>query len=333
MTGQKDEGTMSRHPHIHRPRNAARRSVVAGLGAFGLAALASPALAQFSIKLGGGKEGGGFNLNLGGLFDGAKNLFAGHDLDEDDEIRIGEKLYPKLIDRSGGAYGNRRVQAAMDRFAEPLIKTSKRSRFNWQITVLNNNKLNAWALPGGKLAVNKGILRYTDDDSELAAVIAHEIGHAELSHGLEQLKSKKFSDSLSDATRVAISSQMDGLASSLITDKVMEKLEEPIHRMVTGGYSRDLERAADLHILDVFAQTGHDPAKAASIYKVLLEVTPKDSEETTSLFATHPDTEERVAAIEARAAEMSRPAGAPAADGFSDMKRSFPTRKKFRRRA
>ncbi len=324
---------MPRYPDRNRPRIGTRRSVVAALGAFGLGAQASPVAAQFSIKLGGDKDGGGFSLNLGSLFEGAKNLFEGHDLDEDDEIRIGEKLYPKLIERSGGAYGNRRVQAAMDRFAEPLIRTSKRSRFNWEITVLNNNKLNAWALPGGKLAVNKGILRYTDDESELAAVIAHEIGHAELGHGLEQLQSKKFSDSLSAATRVAISSQMDGLARDLIADKVMEKLEEPIHRMVTSGYTRDMERAADLHILDVFAQTGHDPAKAAGIYKVLLEVTPEDSEETTSLFATHPDTEERVAAIEARAAEMPRLASAPPADGFADMKRSFPTRKKFRRRA
>ncbi len=308
-------------------RQWTRRSVA---GALGAGALAGPALAGFSFKLGGGDDDSGFNLNLNKLFSSVRNLFEGIDLDEDDEIRIGEQLYPKMIDRSGGAYANRRVQAAMDRFADPLIRTSQRSRFNWEIVVINDNRANAWAVPGGKLAVNKGVLRYVDDESVLAAVIAHEIGHAERSHGLTQLKSKKFSLGLSEAAQVAISTQLQA-ADQLLTGKVIETLEEPIYKMVTGGYSRDMEREGDMHILEVFAVTGHDPAKAATFFEILLELTPKGNKETTSLFASHPDTEARVAAIEQRAATMPRPIAPPPAAGFADMKRSFPTRRRFRR--
>ena len=309
-----------------------RRSVVIALGGLGIGAVAGPALAQFGLNLGGNKDGSsGFSLNLDKLFSSVQNLFEGLDLGEDDEIRIGEQLYPKMVDRSGGAYANRRVQAAMDRFAEPLIKTSERARFDWEITVINDNKVNAWALPGGKLGVNKGVLRYVDDESELAAVIAHEIGHAELSHGLKQLKSKKFTEGLSDAAQAAISTQVQ--TDQLLTDKVIEQLEEPIHQMVTGGYSRDLERASDQHILELFAKTGHDPSKAANFFKLLLELVPKDNTDATSLFATHPETRKRIAAIEKQARRMSRSSVPPPAEGFAAIKRTFPTRKIFRRRA
>jgi predicted Zn-dependent protease len=315
-------------------RRISRRSLVAGLGGAGLAVLSAPALAQFSLKFGGSDDsGGGFKLDLGKLFSSAQNLFESFDLSEEDELKIGEQLYPKLIDRSGGRYANRRIQADMDRFAEPLFRTSARTNLSWEISVINDNRVNAWALPGGKLGINKGLLRYVNDESELAAVLAHEIGHVHLSHGLKHLKSKKFTTGLTEAASAALSSEIDSMADQIVTDKLIEKLEGPIHKMATSGYARDSEREADAHILTVFEQTGHDPAKAANLFKVLLEITPEDSEETTSLFSSHPDTRERIDAIELKAADMSSPSSPPPAEGFADMKRSFPTRKKFRRRA
>ena len=303
-----------------------RRGVIAGLAGVGSSLATAPAWA-FSLDFGDK----GISLDVVNIFNSASNLFEGYNLDEEDETRIGNTLYGKLVDRSGGAYPNRKVQAAMERFADPLIRTSTRKGFSWEITVINDNRVNAWALPGGKLAVNKGVLRYVDDESALAAVIAHEIGHVELSHGLKQLKSEKFNDSLTDAAKAAIT-RGDGVASLIMTDKLMDKLAEPIHKMVTSGYARNLEDDADMHILDVFARTGHDPARAADLFKVLLQITPENQEWSTSLFNSHPETKERIEAIEERAVGMAPASSGVPVAGYSEMKRSFPTRRNFRRK-
>jgi beta-barrel assembly-enhancing protease len=307
-----------------------RRSVAAILGGLGVT-LATPALAQFRFSFGGKDSGGtgGFALNLDTIFDTLQKLF--DDLGEDDELQFAETLYPKFLERSSGIYPNDRVQAAIRRFAAPIFATTKRSRFSWDIAVTNDNSVNAWAAPGGKLAINKGLLRYLAEPSELAAVIAHEMAHAEFSHGLEIMKKKKFSDGLSEAVGAAIAQQQGGgMAGSMVSQKAMEKLEGPIYKLVTSGYSQDFESAADAHIMTVFRSTGHDPSQAANPFKILLAVTPEDESAINSLLSSHPETRERIAAIEQMAAGLAKPAAAVPQDGFSEIKQSFPTRKRIK---
>lgn len=303
----------------------ARRGVLAALGA----AVATPAAAQFGFSLGGNK-GGGLSLDLGNIFDTLDNLFG--EMDEDDEVGMASALYPPSIDRSGGAYGNARAQEAIGQFALPIFALSNRDAFDWEIKITNDNTLNAWALPGGKLAINKGLLRHIDDPSELAAVIAHEMAHAEFSHGLKMMRKKEFADGLNDATRAAIAAQYGGgLKGALLSEQAMKKLEEPIYRLVTSGYSREYEAAADAYILTAFRQTGHDPAKAANPFKLLLHETPKNEWAKSSLLSSHPETTARIAAIEAKAADVPPPAAPPPAEGYTEIKQSFPTRRRRRR--
>ncbi len=309
-----------------------RRSLIKACVALGALSPAQ-ALAQFSFSIGGGSDNkGGFSLDLGNLFSAGESLFSSFDMDEDDEIRIGESLYPKLVAKSGGVYRNRRIQKAMRDFAAPLFSTSRRPRLKWEITVVNDNGVNAWTLPGGKIAVNKGLIRYTESADELAAVISHEIGHAELSHGLAQLKSKEFTKGLSALARTALSTQIKGAGSQMMTDALIEKLADPLFDMVTTGYSRPREFDADAHILKVFAGTGHDPAGASSFFRHLLEIAPPDSKATTSLFSTHPGTIERIRRLEAAAAGMRIQGQAGNDLAFRAMKRTFPTRRHYRRR-
>jgi|GEM_PF-973204 len=304
-----------------------RRRVVAALAGVAATAVAAPALAQFSFSFGGGGSGQSSppTIDLNKLFD----MFGAVTLDEKDEILIGNQLYGKLIDRNGGAYPNRRVQGATRTFAEDLLKTSQRANLPWEITVVDDNTINAWALPGGKIAVNKGLLRYVADEAELAAVISHEVGHAELAHGLGMMKSARFSAGFTEVAKGALAAGLrnsGGLDNNLIT-----MMGGVIGNMVQTGYSREYEDAADRHILKVFKDTGHDPAKAAGFFKTLLQVTPPDSEGTTSLFSTHPGTRERIQNIEAAARGMASPATPPHAQEFAAIKHTFPTRARFRR--
>ncbi len=311
--------------NAHR-KTTTRRRVMAGLAGAATVAVAAPALAQFNFSFGGSPdETSAPTIDLGKIFD----MFGSMTLGEEDEILIGNQMYGKLIDRNGGAYRNRRVQSATERFAEELLKSSERPTLPWEITVVNNNTINAWVLPGGKIAVNKGLLRYAKDEAELAAVICHEVGHAELSHGLAMMKSERFSAGFSEVAKGALAVALKD--SGGLDNNLVDMISGPLIGLVQTGYSRQYEDEADRHILKVFGQTGHDPAKAANFFKTLLEVTPPGTVGTTSLFSTHPGTKERIEKIEPTAEGMASPETAPNAEEFKTIKRTFPTRKRFRR--
>lgn len=307
-----------------------RRRMIAGLGGATLSLVAGSAAAQFGFNFGSSESGSPFSgLNLDNLISGVQSLFEGLSMGEEEEIRLGETLYPRFIDQMGGPYRNNRLQLSLRNFAEALFKTSDRSKLPWEVTLLNDNTVNAWALPGGKVGVNKGLLRYAATETQLAAVLGHEMGHVELSHGLGQMRSESFTKGLSSLGREAIATQIG--SERVLTDRLIDALEAPLLKMVTTGYSRESEFEADLHLLKTFGKTGHNPAQAADFFKVLLELMPPDGEETTSLFSTHPGTRERIERIDAAASGMPTGAQKAADASFVTLKRTFPTRQHFRR--
>ena len=311
-------------PGGFKTRHWPRRRVLAGLaGTAAGVAVTSGARAQFDLNVGG--------FDLGGIFSAAKSLFEGITLGEEDEIRIGVGLYPRMIASFGGAYKNSKVQSAMRRFADPLIRTTARPNLPWEIVVLDDNTVNAWALPGGKLAVNKGLLQYTASDHDLAAVIAHEIGHVEKSHALKEMRSGKFTSFVTEAGAVAIRSQAESGAETFMTDMVLDALSSAIIKLVTSGYSRSAELEADSHLLHVFDLAGYDPKLASGFYLTLLQLIPPDAKGSTSLFSTHPETRERADRLDELSVGLPSPQFKAASRGYADLKRTFPTREYFRR--
>ncbi len=244
---------------------------------------------------------------------------------EDDEIKMGENYYPQYIKKGGGAHTDDKLQSALKNFASPFIKTSKRQRLNWDIVLLNNKEVNAWALPGGKLAVNSGLLSYTRDPAELGSVIAHEIGHAELSHGISQIKTKAFTSSLSGAGKQALADF--GGSGGALTSQLLSSLEGPLFDLINKGYSRQNEFEADAHIISVFKKTGMDAKKADDFFVTLNKLYPSDSKATTSLFSTHPGTQDRINKLEELAAKQKSAAKNIKLKGWNEIKEAFPSKK------
>ncbi len=312
-------------PHARFRAPVGRRRFLAGLTGTAATLATTPAWAQFGFSF-GGSDSPGFSMG-NGMFSGLMNLFEGMSLGEEDEIRMGNQLYGGFIARGGGPYRNRRIQTAMRNFAEPILATSKRKKFMWEIVVLEDNTVNAWALPGGKLAVNRGLLRYVDDESELAAVIAHEVAHAELGHVIQQMRTEQFAKGISSLGADLLAQQTGGRLNS----QMISMLAGPLFEMVTSGYSPEKELEADDHILKVFAQTGHDPAKAPNFFYTLLELIPPEAQGTTSLFSTHPGTWKRIRRLEKKIASIQRSPGPAPNRGFQEIKATFPTRRYYRR--
>lgn len=282
-----------------------RRSVLAGLsGAATLSAL--PARAQF---------------NLGNLVNAASQVVGTYAAGEGDEIKMGESFYPQYLEKSGGAYADRNAQEALRKFAQPLMAAADRKKLPWDITLVNNNTVNAWALPGGKIAVHSELVRQCAHPDELASVIAHEIGHADHGHSLAQIQNQALVTSVGGLGKEALSSWLGGGG---LGGEVLGALEGPLYTMVLTGYSRTHEFEADAHILRIFQQTGNDPARADDFFRTLLRLTSETSSDTTSLFSTHPGTRERIAKIE-DAARNQRPTRTASVAGWSELKQLFPT--------
>lgn len=247
-----------------------------------------------------------------------------------DETALGEGLYPRLVAQSGGAYSNARVQSAVRSFSEPLFRVSRRG-FRWEITVLDDNSPNAWSLPGGKLGINKGMLRYAASEAELAAVIAHEMGHAELSHQVQELDDKGFADRLAGFVKGVAQTEINAQVSGLndLTSRGLDALTPAVSGLITSGYSRSHEREADAYILTVFRATGYDPRQASAVFKTLDSLVPPGTDATTSLFSTHPGTRDRIELIDEAAARLPAGNGTIGSADFATIKAVFPTRRYY----
>lgn len=283
-----------------------RRALLAGLSATAFAA-ALPARAQ---------------LNLNSLIQGATNVIGAYTAGEGDEIQIGQAYYPQLVQKSGGAHPNRNAQDALRRFAQPLLAAAERKTLPWEITLIDSKEVNAWAMPGGKLAVNSALVRHCANPDELAAVIAHEVGHADKGHGLKQIRNQALLSTVGGLGKEALAGWLGGGA---LAGAALQALEGPLYGLVLSGYSRANEFEADAHVLSIFEKTGHDPDKADDFFRTLMRIYPSSASETTSLFSTHPGTQERIAKIEQEAARRRRPGRAAANPGWAELKAAFPT--------
>jgi predicted Zn-dependent protease len=251
---------------------------------------------------------------------------------EKDEIQMGSTLYGSTIDQEGGAYNNPRVQKAMQNFAQPLFASSSRPSLPWEITILENNTVNAWALPGGKIAINKGLLRYCPTDAELAAVIGHEMGHVEKSHALAEMQNESRWSGAADIGKGFAMSKVSTYTSRVpggsdLTKEALDALQGPLLKLVTSGYSRENEFEADGNILTTFGKSGHDPQRSYTFFETLLKEIPPDTQTTTSLYSKHPETQSRIDALKQKAGTVQTAGKKPGdADAFAQIKRAFPTR-------
>jgi beta-barrel assembly-enhancing protease len=168
--------------------------------------------------------------------------------------------------------------------------------------VLRTPAFNASMAPNGMMQVWTGLLLRVDNEAQLAAVLGHEIGHYLQRHSLEQLREAK--------SRSAFGAFMAAFGLVGLIGQVAA---------AAGGYafSRDHERQADAIGVHLMHRAGYDPREAATVWTQLeaeLAATAAgDASRTTSMFATHPGTEERRATLATLAADTVAAAGGPTA--------------------
>ena len=213
------------------------------------------------------------------------------------EIAIGQQNYGPSQQAQGGKYDiDPEIQQYVSRVGQKLAAVSDRD-LPYEFVVLNNPVPNAWALPGGKIAINTGLLVELEDEAQLAAVLGHEIVHAAARHGASQM-SKGVLFNL--GTQVAgIASQeagygaLGGIAAQLGSAAWMAK------------YGRDDELESDAYGMEYMSRAGYDPAAAVELQETFVRLNEgRNPDFISGLFASHPPSPERVERNRAKAAQL-----------------------------
>jgi len=228
---------------------------------------------------------------------GEKNFILPN-LDENWERKVGQQMYAPMRQSQGGDYIldpalTRYVEGVGDRLAEQ----AKRD-LPYEFHILNNSVPNAWALPGGKIVVNRGLLTELNSEAELAAVLGHEIVHADAAHGARQQSKGMLTQVGMMAAMIYGSSQ----AKSEMGQQIAMIVPQLGVQLITTKYGRDAERESDLYGMRYMSAAGYDPQGAVELQETFVKLSKdRNSDWLSGLFASHPASQERVANNQATA--------------------------------
>ncbi|MFT5084652.1 MAG: putative Zn-dependent protease [Lentisphaeria bacterium] len=217
------------------------------------------------------------------------------------EIAIGTQNYLPYQQQQGGRYiVDPELSLYVNGVGQKLAAVSDRSKLPFEFTVLNNDVPNAWALPGGKIAVNRGLLLLLDDEAQLAAVLSHEIVHAAAKHGANQMTQSIL---LGLGTQVATVASRNTDYGDLVALGANTSAG-----LWSARYGRDQELESDAYGIEYMVRAGYDPQAAVELQQTFVKLSgSKQSSWMNTLFASHPPSQERV--DKNKALVQSTPAG------------------------
>src|SRR5262245_32626946 len=212
---------------------------------------------------------------------------------EAQEVQIGQQQYSPSRQSQGGDYvTDPAVTESVRQVGNKLAAVADR-KLPYEFVVINSGELNAWALPGGKLAINRGLLVELKSEAELAAVLGHEIVHAAARHGAKQMEQGQLMQ-IGAAIASIGAAAYGGSALGAMVGQGSARGRE----LVSAKFGRDDELAADHYGMKYMKAAGYDLQAAVSLQELFVRKFSEGKEQDwmTGLFASHPPSPERVEA-------------------------------------
>lgn len=256
----------------------------------------------------------------------AKNPVTGKNdillVSEDWELQVGAQQYLPLRQQQGGDYVvDPKVEDYVRSVGMKLAAHSDR-KLPYEFNVINDSTPNAWALPGGKISINRGLLVELGSEAELAAVLGHEIVHAAAKHGAKgQTRGIGLQLGVMTASMVGARNgygQIAQLASSVGA------------QIINSQYGQGAELESDHYGMRYMAAAGYDPRGAVELQKTFVQLSQGQSSNTLSrLFASHPPSQKRVQENIKTAAQL-KPGGITGEEQYKQsLARLFRTEKAY----
>jgi hypothetical protein len=211
------------------------------------------------------------------------------------QVAMGQQ-YAQEIDKSTHFITDPVVDEYVNRIGQNLVKNSD-AKVPFTIKVIDSNQINAFALPGGFLYVNSGLILAADDEAELAAVMAHEIAHVAAHHAAREMTRMNIAQIASVPLIF-----MGGWTGYGIYEA--SNLAIPVTFM---KFSRQFEAQADYLGIQYLYKTGYDPTAMISFFEKIEALEKQKPNIMARVFASHPMTPDRVEAAEKEIATILPP--------------------------
>ena len=215
------------------------------------------------------------------------------------DVQLGREAAAQ-IERELPILRDEQVNAAVEEIGRRLVAAlppeRRVSEFRYTFTVVNQKELNAFALPGGPIYINRGMLETSKTEGEAAGVLAHELAHVVLRHGTAQATA---------ATKFQVGQVAGQILGAIVggrTGSVIAQGSDVGLGTYFLKYSREFERESDLLGAQIVARAGYDPREMAQMFRTLQS---QGGSRAPEWMSTHPDPGNRYQAI-TREAELLR---------------------------
>ncbi len=206
---------------------------------------------------------------------------------ESQENEMGEDYYKEVLKESKLS-SNKRWVELVNRVGKRIAAVSGKD-YEWEYNVIQSKEINAWALPGGKIAFYEGIMKIFDNEAEIAVVMGHEISHAVLRHGGERM------------SQGMVISILGTVLDSLTQENQYRELFLGAFAGVTTlgvvlPYSRVHEYEADNYGTMLMAKAGYDPRQSVKFWEKMSKLS--KGGKPPEFLSTHPSDENRIKKLE-----------------------------------
>jgi predicted Zn-dependent protease len=211
-------------------------------------------------------------------------LCAACGMSESDEVAIGRQN-AEQIDARIPLVRDAVITEYVQQLGLSMAKTTERPDLAWRFLVVNSPEVNAFALPGGIIYVNRGLIDRTDRLSELAGALGHEIGHVVQRHSVRQMEKARNAN-----VAVGLTCSLTGICDNGVAQAAIQ----------VGGaalfakYSREDELEADSVAIEIVTAAGIDPEGIPALFERLLEERRDAPLAIDAFFASHPMEEDRI---------------------------------------
>ena len=207
---------------------------------------------------------------------------------EQEEVALGNQYYPITTQLSEGPTPHRDVQELVRRVGMAMARNSERPNLPWDFNVVDSNQPNAYALPGGKISVTRGLITRMNSEDQLASVLAHEIGHVTAKHAVVSASRQQLLGAALGVGGAVLQSQgVPGAGAIELAGQIGATL-------LVQKYSRDQERQSDELGLKYMTAAGYNPRAFVETMQVLAAASRAEPSKFETLFASHPVTSERL---------------------------------------
>ncbi len=223
----------------------------------------------------------------------------------EDEQRVGAEQHPQLVKQFGGEYDNAKLEAYVQKVGSSLATQTEMPELKYSFTVLDDELINAFALPGGYVHITRGLLALAENEAEMASVLGHELGHITARHAAQ-----RYSQSMAANIGVGLLGVLGAVAGLPTGTADIAGFGAQAYLQ---SYSREQELEADELGIRYMTRAGYDPAAMATFFRKLDAYTAlqaalagsPESGDSFDIMASHPRTADRVEQAKKLAAAQS----------------------------